>query len=99
MQNDFDKMKEDLKKMAEKDLEDLKSEMKNDFERQKEEIKTHFEEMTRQIRADMKRSNEEVLKRVNERDQHLKTIAFFKAEHECLKMTLPKKAFNEERYT
>ena len=86
-------IKEDLKKIA-----DVKSEMKKDFERQKGEIKTHFEEMKKQIKAEMKSSNEEVLKRVNERDQHLKTIAFFKAEHECLKMTLPKKAFNEERY-
>ena len=103
-EEDFEGMKNEIgacfKKMAEENLE----EMKNDFARQKKEMKTHFEEMEKQIRKDlflMKKSNEEVLKRVNERDQHLKTIAYFKAENERLKMlksSLPKKTFNEECY-
>ena len=108
MKEDLKKLTEEMKneigasfkKMAEENLE----EMKNDFARQKKEMKTHFEEMEKQIRKDlflMKKSNEEVLKRVNERDQHLKTIAYFKAENERLKMiksSLPKKTFNEECY-
>jgi len=98
---DIKGMKNEIKEDLKKKMADVKSEMKKDFERQTKEIKTHFQEMKKQIGADMKRSNEEVLKRVNERDQHLKTIAFFKAESERLKMiksSLPEKTFNEERY-
>ena len=100
-EEDFEGMKNEIgasfKKMAEENLE----KMKNDFARQKNEMKTHFDKMEKQIREDMKRSNEKVLERVNERDQHLKTIAYFKAENERLKTiksTLPEKTFNEECY-
>ena len=109
MKNDFDGMKneikEDLKKLAEEDFRGMKNEIGASFKKMVDEnlekMKNDFEEMKKEIREDMKRSNEEVLKRVNERDQHLKTIAYFKAENERLKMlksTLPKKTFNEECY-
>ena len=106
MKNDFDGMKneikEDLKKLAEEDFEEMKNEIGASFKKMAdvnlEKMKNDFEEMKKEIREDMKRSNEEVLKRVNERDQHMKTIAYFKAENERLKMIKPSlpKTYNEE---
>ena len=81
-------------------MEDVKNEMKKNLERQKKEIKTHFEGIKIQMKQDLQKSNEELLKVCKERDQLKKTVAFFKAENERLKIinsTLPK-TFNEERY-